>query len=1141
MSSNGLKQEYKSVFDKIIHSHRKYFVYDVLKYSLFFLSISLIGIVIFLLINLLFEVPAALRVLFWGSFLIWFASYSIMKVYPALRQIFVPSQEGLFGTAQRIGHRDPDVQDAILDYLQIYNDKGSIGSAALKNMALKQLYQRFANFIFDEPDRFKILKQPARLAFIPIFALMLIGFMLPNQSGIALKKILIPWKNFKEPFPVTLLNNSGNIKVLKNDPVILSAESQGILPDKIYLVVEKETDIPEPPESSAGNKIELTINPVGNYKYTIPHVNGSFSYYFVAELDRPRYRDKQAESPRGWVEVQERPIIRELRVKISPPGYTKLDPILLSPNEGEIFALPGSRVQINIEADKQLSTAQLNFADSTSISMDIAGHTAKTSFSIRDGNHYSIHIFDSDSIDNHDPIRYGIYLLQDEYPYAEIKQPGADVDLQDILSFPLITEIKDDYGFSGLWLKGTVFRQGMTKDSSTFEMKMPYTISEKGRGISEFNWDLTPFYLIPDDYVQYFVEVHDNDRVQGPKIYRTAVYVARLPSLLDILTQNNENQQEQLEDVQDLVESSQEIREKLEEIKRELMKEDEIKWEQQQELKKQLMREKEISEKLSEIQKNLENMIDEMDNQQVLSPETLQKYMELQKMMQELVTPEFQEAMEKLQNAIEQMDMNKVQKALENFQFSAEQFEKNIERFHELFKRAQLEQRMDELVKLSEMLTQEQVQINEKLNTENSQEIPFDRLTEMEKNIEENSQFLAERMQITQEQYQELMNELSQALQEAQSYMDDQKMGESLQNMQQQLAESQQESAQQTGQELERNFEMLQSMLQMAKQQMMEQQLNQVADAMQKAMQDVLNASFEQESLAGRSENLNPASPQVNDVAREQARLQNNTNQIINQMIEIGNQTFFLSPDLNQQMAKANSNMDQAIQQLENRNPRQASAHQKQAMAAFNGALLSLQNSMNQMSQSGSPSGFQNFMEQLQKMAGQQGQLNQESMAMFQASNQGKMQLSSEAMARLAAQQQMIKNSLEQLSEGSGSRRDILGRLDDMGTEMDEVIKKLKSNQIDRKVIERQERILSRLLDAQKSIREKEYSRKREAERESVRIVKSPPELRREQLNREDLLRKEMMNALDEGYSQEYREFIKRYFEGLSRRNLSLP
>jgi hypothetical protein len=84
-------------------------------------------------------------------------------------------------------------------------------------------------------------------------------------------------------------------------------------------------------------------------------------------------------------------------------------------------------------------------------------------------------------------------------------------------------------------------------------------------------------------------------------------------------------------------------------------------------------------------------------------------------------------------------------------------------------------------------------------------------------------------------------------------------------------------------------------------------------------------------------------------------------------------------------------------------------------------------------------------------------------------------------------------------------------------------------------VIERQQRILSRLLDAQKSVREREYSKKRQAEREKNTLTKSPPTLKQEMIERENQLRKELLEALKEGYSSEYKEFIKLYYEILSR------
>ncbi|MBN2366171.1 MAG: chromosome partitioning protein ParA, partial [Calditrichaeota bacterium] len=170
----------------------------------------------------------------------------------------------------------------------------------------------------------------------------------------------------------------------------------------------------------------------------------------------------------------------------------------------------------------------------------------------------------------------------------------------------------------------------------------------------------------------------------------------------------------------------------------------------------------------------------------------------------------------------------------------------------------------------------------------------------------------------------------------------------------------------------------------------------------------------------------------------------------------------------------------------------------------------------------------------LQKMSGQQGALNQESMSLFQQQGGSRPRLSEDALARLAAQQEMIRKSLQQAMEGMGSRRDVLGRLEELGGDMEEVIKELRSKNLDRKVIQRQERILSRLLDAQKSVRQKEYSRKREAEREEIQLVKSPPQIKQELLQQRDRLQKELRDALEEGYSYEYRELIKNYFEFLS-------
>ncbi len=1130
-----IDRKYHRIYRKILRFHRFYYTEQIALHTIRFVAISLLVIFLFVGLNLLFEISNPVRWIFTGSLLLWFGFYSVYRIFPALREIFRPSPRGIYDTALRMGKAEEDVRDALVNYVQLYQDRASIGSAKLKNLALEQLAGRFEHISFQGRRRFKNVPARLRILVPGSVALFVLYLIFPQAVTVSLKKIIYPWKNFREPLPVRVYNQTGDRLVLKNDPVVLSGRYEGVKPEKLFLVLIDSLVEKGENNTPGREKIILPVSSNREFHYQLKHVRSPFRYYFEARLNQPRFRNRPAISEVGQILVRERPSVRNLQIKITPPSYTRLPVFLLPPNDGEISALMGSKVGVRIEADKQLSRAFILFSDSTHIPLKTVGHTATGEFTLKKNVNYTVHIFDSDSIGNDRPVEYSIYVLADEYPFAEIRQPGADVDLGDELSLPLFIEMHDDFGFSGLWLKGMVVRQGSSGDSTEFAFKLPYKILEKGKGYSETMWDLTPFYLVPDDYIQYYVEIRDNDRVSGPKSYRTGSYIIRLPSLLEVLEQAEQVQEDRLEDIKDIARESKELKKKLEEISREMKKEKELDWERKQEIKQQVEQQKKALEKLNEIQKELEDLAQKLDRNSMLSPETLEKFFELQKMMEELATPELKEAMKKLQEALEKADPRQVQKALERFQFSVEQFEKNIERTYELFKRIQLEQKMDELVKLAEKITREQEEVNKKLEEKISPQ-EMDQLQKKEENLQKETDYLREKIDETNREYEKLMQELSEMLKQAGSFMDKEQLSRMMEQMQQQMSRGEQQQASQSGKQLQSQLDKLQQMLRKARENMMQQQKQELAEEMRKAMQDMLNVSFQQEELLKRSSKTNPASSQVNTIARRQSRLQQSTRQLIDQLIDISHKTFFLSPQMNQIMASVMNNIDKSITQLEGRNPRRASQYQRRAMAGYNRAMLSLQNSMQRMAQASSASGFQEFMQQLQQMAGQQGQLNQETLSLFQQQgSQGRLQLSASDLARLAAQQEMIRQSLENLSEKMGNRRDVLGRLGELGQEMEEVVKQLKSQQLDRKVIERQERILSRLLDAQKSIREKEYSRKRIAEREKQVLAKSPPELRRNLLQKEDRLRKELMESLREGYSPEYREYIKRYFENLSR------
>ena len=100
---------------------------------------------------------------------------------------------------------------------------------------------------------------------------------------------------------------------------------------------------------------------------------------------------------------------------------------------------------------------------------------------------------------------------------------------------------------------------------------------------------------------------------------------------------------------------------------------------------------------------------------------------------------------------------------------------------------------------------------------------------------------------------------------------------------------------------------------------------------------------------------------------------------------------------------------------------------------------------------------------------------------------------------------------------------------------MEEVIQDFKRKKIDRQTMEKQERILSRMLDAQKSLSQRDYSEKRKSIGGATFTFDGPAGLPADLGEREILLIEAMEEALQEGHSREYQAIIKTYFRELQK------
>ena len=159
-----------------------------------------------------------------------------------------------------------------------------------------------------------------------------------------------------------------------------------------------------------------------------------------------------------------------------------------------------------------------------------------------------------------------------------------------------------------------------------------------------------------------------------------------------------------------------------------------------------------------------------------------------------------------------------------------------------------------------------------------------------------------------------------------------------------------------------------------------------------------------------------------------------------------------------------------------------------------------------------------------------------------QGINQGTMQLSQLGVSQqqslldeLLSQQQQLKQQLEDLlSENPG---DTPGGLEKISDDMDDVINDFKNHNINQKTIDRQQQILTRMLDNQKSLHKKDFSNKRDSKTASDFMYTGPNGLPEDLGDKNLLLINAMESAIEEGFSNEYNKRLRNYFLNLQKAN----
>ncbi|HXV13095.1 MAG TPA: hypothetical protein VEC56_02720, partial [Candidatus Krumholzibacteria bacterium] len=218
---------------------------------------------------------------------------------------------------------------------------------------------------------------------------------------------------------------------------------------------------------------------------------------------------------------------------------------------------------------------------------------------------------------------------------------------------------------------------------------------------------------------------------------------------------------------------------------------------------------------------------------------------------------------------------------------------------------------------------------------------------------------------------------------------------------------------------------------------------------------------------------------------------------------------------------------------LEQDKPYMSTTHAHNAVESLNEATIEMLRSAQSCSQGqgGSQSSAQQM---LQQMIPQQQDVIKETQAMMQ------MRLTEEALRqqrqaqldRLAGQQRSLQDIAKRIEESAKGNREKLGSLERTIEEMEAVVEALERGAVDEDLVNKEQRILSRLLDAERSVHTRDYEKRRESV--SAEDVFSKSLGRRPEGADAQTLRDEIQRAMQLKAPGEFEDLIRMYFRALA-------
>ena len=1024
--------------------------------------------------------------------------------------------------ARLIGKHFPNVSDKLNNLLEL--SSRSDNDNALLRAAIDQKTEELQPVPFAQAVNFKPNRKLARYAAIPVLALFFLLIFQFEGISESTERLINYDKHYNPPPPFELSIPDHKAKLVDGSSHTVGINVRGDqLPGELYMYIKREKDIEY-------QRYPLKKKNAAKYAYTFKNVHQDFEYYVG---------NAQHGSSALSTTILKRPAIGSFQIVLDYPAYTGKRTDTLAPNIGDFTAIYGTQASWMFNFKGPVKSAA--FIGQNKGKIDVKGGEAGAmggfGTTVKEPGSYSVRLRSDAGIHNIDTVRYNIKVEADKYPSIRLEAPGYQTMLPNSGIVPLAADVSDDFGFSRAQLHYRYLKSNATnKTSNAYRVERLPLDADGNFGRIESPLDFIELGAAQGDEIEFFVRIYDNDPYNGPKFADSGPRKITYTSINDQYDEMDDMASKLDEDLQEMLQKTQQNREKVKDLQEKLLNKQNLSYEDKQQMQELMQQEEQNDKQLDEMSEQIEEQRELAEQNELLTEDARKKLEQLKKLVDDIKDPNLMKKLNAMKKRMEQKNKQTMQRDLESLEEQQKRMEESIERTMELFKQMKVDQKTQELIKKLDDMQERQEKLNEQLEDADSQEAQnelSEKQQELEQEMEDIKKDLDELEDLkndTETPDDGAMDDLKQDAGDTQEEMND--ASQQMQQGKKSKANNAQKNASDKMQDMKEQL----SQMQMDSQ--MQQQAENIED-LRNLLENLLTVSFDQEDLRDEMKGTRQNDPSLKQRTRDQNKIRDDMRMVEDSLVALAKRAIEIEQVVMDELGNINNAMSRSMQYLDQKQVPATNAMQSKVMMHTNNLANMLTESLDQMQQammqmqgkdgkacknpkSGGPPN-------MQKLGQMQQQLNKKLQQMMNGMKPGKSQGELQKMAEeQEAIRKQLKEMFEKLRQQGGEQQGGFGDMGKVGEQMKESEQELRNQELTKELLARQQQILSRMLDFDKAMRQREYDNKRKG-KTARDLDKTPPaELTREEL--EKRIREEQISRSKFQYSPSYRKLIDDYY-----------